>query len=187
MNLDRTLRVRLSVFVGAALFLLTLPLSARELMSREQALATALGKEAMVERNNAFLTGTQVTAAEKRCSCEIETELVPRYTATKAGKLLGWAYFDAHRVRTLPEILMIVVKPDGAVASVEILSFQEPMDYFPSERWLAQFSGRKLDEELSLRGGIRPISGATLTGRAITGAVRKILAIHAAIESGVDH
>ena len=42
--------------------------------------------------------------------------------------------------------------------------------------------GRKLDDDLSLNRAIRPISGASLTGRAIVNASRKILAIHNAIK-----
>jgi hypothetical protein len=81
-------------------------------------------------------------------------------------------------VRTLPETVMIVVGPDAKVQRIDILSFDEPPDYFPKQRWIDQFRGRALDDDLSLRGKIRPISGASLTGRAITNASRKVLALH---------
>jgi hypothetical protein len=93
----------------------------------------------------------------------------------------GYAYFDTHRVRTLPETIMVVVTPEGRIDRIEILSFDEPPDYLPKQRWMDQFRSRRLDDELSLKRAIRPISGASLSGRAITNASRKILALHRAI------
>ena len=66
---------------------------------------------------------------------------------------------------------------------IEILSFSEPEDYLPKPRWIDQLDGKKLDDELSLKRAIRPISGATLSGRAIVNASRKVLAIHRVIQS----
>ena len=71
---------------------------------------------------------------------------------------------------------------EGKIDRVDILSFDEPTDYFPKRRWLDQFLGRKLDDDLSLNRAIRPMSGASLTGRAIVNASRKILSIHNAIK-----
>jgi hypothetical protein len=73
---------------------------------------------------------------------------------------------------------MVVVNADGSVDRVEILAFNEPTDYFPKRRWLDQLLHRKLDDELALNRGVRPISGASLTGRALVNATRKVLALH---------
>jgi hypothetical protein len=73
---------------------------------------------------------------------------------------------------------MIRLMPDGRVKAIDVLSFDEPEDYLPGERWFRQFEGRALDDELSLKGSIRGVTGATLSSRSITAAVRRILAIH---------
>jgi Na+-translocating ferredoxin:NAD+ oxidoreductase RnfG subunit len=64
---------------------------------------------------------------------------------------------------------------------VEILAFDEPPDYLPKRAWLGQFSGKRLDDELSVKRGIRGITGATLSSQAVTDAVRRVLAIHEAL------
>jgi hypothetical protein len=71
---------------------------------------------------------------------------------------------------------MVVVRPDGTVGRVETISFDEPPDYLPRGAWYRQFDGRALDPELELRRAIRPVTGATLTARATTDAVRSVLA-----------
>lgn len=146
----------------AAVLLFAFAAHARVLMTQEQALALAFPPGVKVTRQTFFLP----------------RQLVIRY----AGSNGSYAYFDTHRVRTEPETIMVVVNAEGKIERVDILSFDEPTDYFPKRRWLDQFLGRKLDDDLSLIRAIRPISGASLTGRAITDASRKILAIHNAIK-----
>jgi FMN-binding protein len=145
--------------------LLAVPAAARVLETQQQALASVGAK---LTRQTFFLTKEQAAAAG------VETQLVVRYAAPNGV----YVYFDSHRVRTEAETVMIVVDANDAISRIDILSFNEPTDYFPKRRWLDQFLGRKLDKDLALNGAIRPISGASLTGTAIVNASRKILAIH---------
>ena len=102
------------------------------------------------------------------------------------GPPAGYAYLDRHLVRTLEETLLVVLDPAGQVRRVEILDFAEPPEYRVSPRWLAQFEGRSLDPELQLKRGIRTLAGATLSSRAATDAVRRVLAIHAILHPAAE-
>jgi hypothetical protein len=154
--------------------LIALAAPARVLMTQEQALASLFPTGVRVERQKFFLTQQQLAAARRESGVEFNDQLIIRY----AGGNGAFAYFDTHRVRTLPETVMIVVGADGKVERVEILSFDEPADYFPKRRWIDQLLGHRIDNDLSLNRAIRPISGASLTGRAIVNATRKVLALH---------
>jgi hypothetical protein len=153
------------------------PAAARVFLSTDEALRLAF-PECAIERATIFLTAEQMARAEELAGGEIESALVYAYRARRNGRLVGTAYFDAHVVRTLPEVLMVVVDPEGRVARVEVLSFQEPEDYLPRANFYGQFAGRGLDGELAPRRGIRSVAGATLTVRATTAAVRRVLALH---------
>ncbi len=113
---------------------------------------------------------------------EIGHALVTRWIGTKDDELIGTAYFDTHRVRTLDETIMVVIGPNGTVNRVEVLAFHEPTDYLPREIWVDQFNGRRLDGDLNIDRGIHGITGATLSAHAVTDATRRILAVHQAIE-----
>ena len=152
-------------------------------MTQQQALASAFPAGAKVTRQSIFLTKAQVEQAKKDAGVEMRDALVVRYAGTVGDRVVGYAYFETHPVRALQETVMVVVTADGKVDRIEILSFDEPPDYFPKPRWLQQFRGRALNDELSLKGAIHPISGASLTGRAIVNASRRILAIHRALPS----
>jgi hypothetical protein len=152
---------------------------AKVFLTQEEALALAFPPGATVERRTAFLTPAQQQEIKKLSGADrLAGALVTSYVGRRDGREVGTAYFDTHIVRTQPETLMVLVDPTGAITRIEILSFAEPEEYLPRQAWYGQFPGRKLDDELSLRRGIRPVSGATLTARATTEAARRILAIH---------
>lgn len=156
--------------------------AAQVFLTQEQALELAF-PGASIERRTAYLTAEQLAGARSFAgrSVPIQQAIVTYYVATVDGRPVGVAYFDAHRVRTLPEVLMVVVGTDGRVRRVEVLRFSEPPEYVAPGGWLEQFSGRGLDERLSLRRDIVNITGATLTAGAVTDAVRRVLALHRVI------
>lgn len=163
---------------GLAALAVAAAAGAAVLLSVEEALALAF-PEATTRRETLFLTDEQLRSARALGGVEISSALVTRFVATDAGgALTGFAYLDTHRVRTLPETLLIAVGADGRVARVEVVVFREPVEYMPREGWYRQYDGGTLDDELALKRGIRPVTGATLTARATTEAVRRVLAIH---------
>jgi hypothetical protein len=75
------------------------------------------------------------------------------------------------------------------VRRIEVLAFREPEDYLPRAAWYGQFLDRELGDGLALKRDIRGVAGATLTARATTDAVRRVLALHrviAAASAGAD-
>ena len=138
---------------------------------------------AEVERKGHVLTDAQMKQAADLAGKPLPSALVAAYVATRDGVVVGTAYFDVHRVHSLTETLMIVVNPDGTVADVVVLAFSEPPKYRAPADWLKQFPGRKLDDGLQLKKDIQGISGATLTARATTKAVRRTLALHAVLQN----
>jgi electron transport complex protein RnfG len=140
---------------------------------------------AQTERQTLFLSDEQRRTVEERSGADVTSALATRYEAKiDDGRVIGWAYLDTHRVRTLPETLMVVLDVDGAVRRVEIVTFREPLEYMPRDDWYEQYEGRRLDDDLALKRAIRPVTGATLTARATTEAVRRILALHAVVAEG---
>ena len=95
------------------------------------------------------------------------------YTAEKNGKITGYAHFDTHKVRTKEETVCIILNPDSSIRQIELVSFYEPEDYAPPERWLKLFTLKK-EEELN---GIQAMTGATLTARGIINAARRTILV----------
>lgn len=159
------------------------PAAAKVFLTVDEALRLAF-PGCTVERKTAYLTGEQMRRVRVLSGGEVPTALFTYHVARRNGQLAGTAYLDTHRVRTLPETLMVVVDPQGRVARVEVLAFREPEEYLPRGIWYEQFHGRGLDRELRLKQKIRPVTGATLTARATTDAVRRVLALHQVLGGG---
>ena len=177
--LKRTLLgIAASVLAGAAVS------AAPVYSSREEALARAFSPPATIERKTHFLTDAQRGRASRVARAKIDSSLVVAYVGRTAKGVLGTAYFDTHIVRTMPETLLVVVRPDGTLGGIEVVAFGEPEDYLPRRRWLTLFPGRRLDPDLAVGRGLAHVTGATLTTRSIADAARRVLAIHAVIFEG---
>lgn len=160
------------------------PCQAKVFMSQEEALKTVFTSGAEVTRSTAYLTAEQAAEVEKAAGEPLPVKVITFYRGRTASGGNATAYFDTHLVRTMPETLMIVVAEGGTILRIDLLSFGEPREYLPRPGWTDQLKGRVLDEEMSIRRGIRPISGATLSARAIVSASRRILALHRVLAAG---
>lgn len=146
--------------------------------SRESALRMAFAGADTVVARDLFLTVAQSQQIERAAGSVLPSRLVTVYVAMRDTVEVAYGFFETHTVRSLPETLLIVIGPDERVNAVHLLAFHEPSEYEPPPRWLRQFEGQALTEELSLRGGIAGIAGSTLSATAVTAAVRRALAIH---------
>lgn len=151
---------------------------ARLLLRQDEALRLAF-PDAKPERRTAYLSEPQAKEAERLGRVRVESRVWTYYVGVSSGGERTYAYFETHTVRTMPETFMAVLDGAGRVRFVELLAFHEPDDYRAPGRWLRQLDGRRLDDQLLVRRGIRNITGASLTAQALTEGVRRILAVHA--------
>jgi hypothetical protein len=149
----------------------------RVYLTVDEALALAF-PGCVLERSTEVLSAAEAARVEALGGGELETRLVRPYVARKDGVLIGTAYFDAHKVRTKNEVLMLVVTPLERLARVEVLSFAEPSEYLPRASFYAQLQGQRLSERLEVGREIRGVAGATLSAEAATRAARRTLALH---------
>lgn len=145
-------------------------------ISREEALKAAF-PGAKVVPSMVFLNKTEMEDIAKKSDSKLSTALIARYDASLNGKPVGRAYLDTHIVRTKKESLLIILHPDGKLRRVEIVAFLEPPDYIPPERWYKQFEGKTIHDKIHLKQDIPAVTGATLTSKATTEAIRRVLAI----------
>jgi len=159
-----------------ALLLLALPLCAA-LPNPQEALALAF-PGAQLLRKEYTLSEAQVGRVKALAQVDLAGTWIVAYEARRSGVLVGVGLFDTHRVRTLNETLLVAISAEGRILRVEAVVFREPAEYLAKEAWVRQFDGKGLDPQLSLKGAIHPLSGATLTAHAMTDAARRCLALH---------
>lgn len=153
---------------------------AQVLLTQDEALRLAFPEPAGLERRTAFLSEEQVAQVARLAepAKAVGRSVVTYYVAWSGGRPVGAAYFDVHRVRTLQEVLMVAVGPEGRVSRIEVLGFAEPPEYMAPDGWLELFLDRGLEKGTSTRGDIPIVTGATLTSHSVSGAVRRSLSLH---------
>jgi len=171
-------------FVLLALALLSSAAHAKVYYAKDEALKLAFPDAERIETRDIFLTPEQRTQIEERAKSKIDSDLLTVYVGWRAGAVQGYAILDTHTVRTLPETFMIVISPQGKVTATHLLAFYEPTEYSPSVRWLEQFHDATLTDDLRIGRGIVAITGSTLTSEAVTGSVRRALAIYDVLLKG---
>ena len=146
-------------------------------LTQPQAIQAAFHSDT-VERKTLFLTPAQIQKIEQLARVKMDSSIVSYYVARNSSGVAGTAFFDRRVVRTMPVTYMTVVKPSGVVDHVDILAFDEPVDYLPPARWLALFKNRPLDNNLAIGHAIPRITGSSLSSQAINDGVRLMLAIY---------
>jgi len=152
--------------------------------SQNEALELAFPDAEEVTSDTFVLDDDQVARIESLAKCELDSKLVKIYTGMRDGEVLGYALIDVHNVRTLPEAFMVVLSPSGAVRSLRVLAFHEPLEYKPTDRWYRQFDNRSIEAPLRIGGDVHGVVGATLSAQATTRGVRRALAFYEVLIQG---
>jgi len=152
-------------------------------LTRDAALRQAFGPKARVDTTTVYLLPAQVARIEQAAGAKLASARVVSYRGSVGDSLVGTAYLDTHPVRSQMETILIVINRDGRVGAVEVLAFNEPDDYLPPPRWLDQFDRKGLSRDLKPGLAVPNLSGATLTARAVSAAVRRTLALHAFLKA----
>ena len=151
---------------------------AKVFYSRSEALELAFPDADRVDSRSYVLRDDQVERIEALSRTRLDSKLVRIYTGHLGDRVLGHAVIDVHNVRTLPEAFLVVLTPEGAVRSLRVLAFHEPLDYLPAQGWYGQFEEKSLAAPLQLGGDVHGVVGATLSARATTQGVRRALAYY---------
>jgi len=134
--------------------------------------------DAEFNRDTRLLTEPEKSRVAEMSRQDKPRALVSRYVVSRGDKAVAYAYLDKHKVRTLPEVLMIVLDAEGVLQDIHVLAFREPQEYLPRAGWYEQFVGKTVDEEIRMKKNIDGVTGATLTSRATTQCARRVMVIH---------
>jgi hypothetical protein len=137
------------------------------------------------DSDDVLLTDEMAARLDDLARARIRERMVTFYTARRGQVSLGHAVVQSHVVRTKRETLLVAFEPDGRLRKLVVISFLEPPEYKPTERWLAQFAGKGTGDRLAVGDDLAPITGATLSARGVADQSRWLLqALKMAREQG---
>lgn len=139
------------------------------------ALGAAFPDAERFDATDVLLTDEMARRLDELARSRIPERMVTFYAARRGDAILGYAVVQGHVVRTKRETLLVAFEPDGRIRRIVVLSFLEPPEYRPSERWLGQFAGRASTDRLAVGDDLAPISGSTLSARGVAEQSRWLL------------
>lgn len=160
------------------LSLFTVPLlSFAQVLGDPVALTQRMFTSKSVEQHSIILSEAQLQQLSKGSQQSIDTKLYRLYIAKNDTKTLGYGVLVNKKVRTKTAISLYLIGTDGKIKSIEIVAFNEPIEYLPTKTWLEGFDSKSSANTLRLNQDIPTVSGATLSARAITDGSRIALTL----------
>ncbi len=168
-----------------SLFLLcTLPLSAKILISPLDAMHYAYGSDAKVLKQNILLSKAQASRIQKEAKVKLNTKIYRIFKAHKGKAFLGYGILINKKVRSKNGVVLYFISKDSILKGIEIIAFNEPIEYLPSKQWNSQFQDKNTSKPLRVSREISTITGATLSARSVTDGSRLAFAIYNEILKG---
>ena len=156
---------------------ITLSLSAQVLISPIDAMQKNYDINATVTKKNVLLSNDKFTNIQKNAKVKLTTKIYRIFTATKDGEILGYGVLVNRKVRSKNAVILYLIQ-DSVLQGIEIIAFNEPLEYVPTKKWNAQFMNVKTDTMLQLNRDIPSISGATMSARSVTDGSRIAFALY---------
>ncbi len=157
-----------------------------ELFKAEAALKNIFPTATNFEKKNIVLTEEQVRLVQESAGVSFEkthSSTLVVYQVMAAQKVIGYAFEDVVVGKWAPIRYLVGLDLQGAVLQVVVLEYKEIRGRpVAKKRFLNQYKGKTIQDELMLRVDIDGVTGATISSRSMTDGVRKILHIYQLIK-----
>lgn len=154
------------------ILLFALPLSAKVLTSPIDAMKYTYGDDAVITKKNILLSKSKTKIIEKNAQSKLSSKIFRIFKATKENQTLGYGILVNKKVRSKNAVVLYFISNNGILKGIEVIAFNEPLEYLPSKNWNSQFENIDTTTMLYASKEIPTITGATLSARSITDASR---------------
>lgn len=159
------------------LLLLSLSLHAKVLLSPFDALKQNLGETIEIEKKNIILSSDEAEKIASLAQSKLDTKIYKTFRAMEGEKVVAYGILVMHKVRSKNTAVLSIITPNGVLKGIEIIAFNEPMEYIPSSHWMKVLENKTLTPGLNVGKDVPTITGSTLSARAATKAARIALAL----------
>ena len=147
-------------------------------LTEQEALKKMLPEADHFEPEQVDLSADQLSRAQRLAGRAFREDDYRFWVGRKGPAVVGYATVLEVIGKERPITFMIGIAPSGEIKGVEVLVYRESRgSQIRNPRFMAQFVGKKIDNPLRLGDDVESVSGATLSSRAATYAVKKALAI----------
>ena len=170
------MRSRALSLASAFSALCSTPGYAQVYLNRDQALDLACRREEIKEYDPQVVTSEIAKLLDKKNLGEEEKDIAHFFKCRNGEVITGYALIDGEIGKHMPITYIVAINTEGKISRVEMMVFRETIGSEARERaFMSQFEGKDLTDNLSIGSGIRNVTGATLSARAIAKGVKRAL------------
>ncbi|MCB0376650.1 MAG: FMN-binding protein, partial [Sinomicrobium sp.] len=122
---------------------------------------------------------------QKESGIEVDPAFDSQYrffTVAQNGQTLGYAAEHTVLGKWGPIHYLLSIKPDGTIADVSVLDYQERRGRpISKSRFTRQFIGKSIADPLKVQTDIKGVTGASISSKGITDGIRKTLHVFNAL------
>jgi len=171
-------------FIILLLFLSITQLNAKILISPFDAMKSNFGDKTKIVKKNILLKNVQAKNVQTVAKVKLKSKIFKTFKAIKNKEVIGYGIIVNRKVRSKNAVVLYMISKDGILKSMEIIAFNEPMEYIPSKTWQEQFKEIPTTKKLRLNKDIPTITGATLSARSIVDGSRIAFAFYDEVLKG---
>lgn len=165
--MKQILTILLTVFIAIQ------TLEATVLISVEDAMQSSLGiKDLKIEKKNILLNKDDLNKIQKFAKVKIASRIIKSYIIKEKEKTIAYGVLISRKIRSKNGVVLYLFDPSATLLSMEMIAFNEPLEYLPSGSWEKQFENISPANQLELGRNVTPITGATLSAQSIVEASR---------------
>jgi len=132
-----------------------------------------------VEKKNLILSESQVQQIQQEAKAQLDNKVMRIYRAYKGEEVIAFGVLLSKNIRSKNGVFLYLIdKETNKLRTVEMIAFNEPLEYLPSGEWKKQFQEVETSKELRVGENIHTITGATLSARSITQGSRIAFALY---------
>ena len=158
--------------------LFALSLSAKVLISPIDTMKATYGKDTTITKKNILLSKAKAKIIQQSAQVKLTSKIFRIFKAKKEDEVLGYGILVNKKVRSKNAVVLYLISKDSVLKSIEVIAFNEPLEYIPSKSWNAQFENITTDTMLRSSKEIPTITGATLSAQSITNGSRIAFALY---------
>jgi len=151
---------------------------AKSKVSVKEVIKTSFEDVTTIEPKHLILTKEQFIQIRSHAKTSIDTKVYRYYNIIGRSGTLGKGVLITRKVRAKKTTVLYAFDKKGTLRFSEIMRFDEPPEYIPSQTWMSQLQEQKPSAKLTVGKDIPTISGSTLSALSITEGARVARALY---------
>ena len=140
---------------------------AQILISPLDAMLNTYSQSAQIKKKNVILTKDKAKLVQKKAKTKLKSKIFKYFIAKIDRKVVGYGILVSRKVRSKNAVTMYFIDVNGMNEGIEVIAFNEPLEFMASKKWTSQFENIPVEKKLKINKDIPTITGATLTARSL--------------------